>query len=402
MVALPVTLDALDPELRAAVAGSELPAMVDPHPLLHRLRREYRVTEAYGVVSVYRYDDVVTVLRAASSDDRHFPLYRPESVVDEPSFLHRDPPDHTRLRRAVGQRFTTRRVTRLRSFIQQRVDAAIDAIVDGELDLVPALADPLPVAVVCELLGVPVADRAFVGSWPRVQLCCSFEPGALQALADAMAPEAAVPVPDTELRDYFVALVDERGRRPCDDLVSELLGELSVAEVNATVRLLFVAGYENAANLLGPGLLALLRSPAQWAAVAAAPGLVPGAVDEAVRYCAPFPFARRVAATDLDVGGYHIERGQQIIAWIAAANRDPDHFVDPDRFDVHRTANRHLGFGSGVHACLGAPLARMQAEIVFETLTRRLVDPQPGRAAYRMDAFRCLRSLPVRAGFRPA
>jgi hypothetical protein len=301
----------------------------------------------------------------------------------------------------VGRLFTAGRVALLRSFVRRQVDIAIDSVIDSEFDLVTALADPLPAAVVCELLGVPAADRAFVASWPRVQLCCSFEPGALKALADVVAPDAGTPVADTELRDYFAALVEQRRRQPGDDLVSDLLGELSVNEVNATVRLLFVAAYENTVNLLGPGLLALLGAPAQWAAVAADPGLLPGAVDEAVRYCAPFPFARRVAAADLDVGGYRIARGQQIIAWIAAANRDPDHFVDPDRFDVRRTVNRHLGFGSGAHACLGAPLAQMQAEIVFGTMTRRLVDPYLGRPTYRSDAFRALRSLPVTAGLRP-
>jgi cytochrome P450 len=166
---------------------------------------------------------------------------------------------------------------------------------------------------------------------------------------------------------------------------------------------LFVAGYENTVNLLGLGLLTLLRHPGQWARLRANPGLVGGAVDEVLRYDAPFQFVRRVTVADLDIGGYRIAAGRHIIAWIAAANRDPDQFADPDRFDIDRVDNRHLGFGTGVHACLGAPLARMQTEIVFTTLTRRLVEPRlTAEPAYHPDEFRSLRSLPVAGEFTEA
>ncbi|HEX5401473.1 MAG TPA: cytochrome P450 [Pseudonocardiaceae bacterium] len=202
-------------------------------------------------------------------------------------------------------------------------------------------------------------------------------------------------------------LVERRRATPGDDLISALLAaqehgdRLSVEEINATLRLLFVAGYENAVNLLGHGVLALLRHAGQWAALREDPTLAPGAVDEVLCYDAPFQFTRRIALADLDIGGYRIRRGQHVIVWLAAANRDPAQFTDPDRFDIRRgdrhPDRHHLAFGSGIHACLGGPLARTQAEIVFTALAHRLVEPRltADQPRYRTDVFRSLDELPI-------
>ena len=412
----------LPPDLATDLVAASSAA--DPYPTYHRLRRDYPVADFLGAVSVFRYDDVAAVLRhpQLSTDDRNSTLHRSLvaedklapaylSQLDDQSFLHRDPPEHTRLRRLVTKGFTARRVAALRPFTQRTVDEAITAAAhDGRLELVGALAYPLPIEVICELLGIPAQDRPFVASWPRTQLCCSFESGSLAAANQADTRQVEADRLQQQLTDYFGTLIDRRRDTPGDDLVSALLAaqedgdQLSVEEINATLRLLFVAGYENAVNLIGHGVLALLRHPDQWAALRDSPALAAGAVDEALRYDAPFQFLRRVALADLNVGGYHVTRGQHVVTWLAAANRDPARFTDPDRFDIRRGGNHHLAFGSGIHACLGGPLARMEAEIVFTTLARRLVEPSlaadPPR--YRTDVFRSLAELPITVrGVRP-
>jgi pimeloyl-[acyl-carrier protein] synthase len=206
-----------------------------------------------------------------------------------------------------------------------------------------------------------------------------------------------------QLTDYFAELIDQRRARPGDDLVSALIAahndqdRLTEEEINSTLRLLFVAGYENPVNMIGHGTLALLGHPDQWAALRHDPALAGGAVEEILRYDAPFQFTRRVTTADLELGGHRIERGRHLILWLAAANRNPEQFPDPDRVDIHRTAGRHLAFGSGIHACFGGPLARLEGEIVFTTLTRRLVEPRlEGDAPrYRADVFRSLAELPI-------
>jgi cytochrome P450 len=408
---------ALPPDLAADLLATG--SAVDPYPTYHRLRREMPVAEFLDTVSLFRYDDVATVLRhpQVSTDDRNSALHQSQvaddklasaylSQLDDQSFLHRDPPEHTRLRKLVTKGFTPRRIAALRPFVQRTVDAAVTRSArEGRLELVDDLAYPLPIEVICELLGIPVQDRPFVASWPRTQLCCSFESGSLGAANQTGTDSRQVEADriQQQLTDYFGVLIERRRGEPGDDLISALLAaheqddRLSAEEINATLRLLFVAGYENAVNLLGHGVLALLRHPDQWTALREDPTLASGAVDEVLRYDAPFQFTRRIALADLDIGGYHIRRGQHVIAWLAAANRDPARFTDPDRFDIRRGDNRHLAFGSGIHACLGGPLARMEAEIVFTTLTRRLVEPRlatdPPR--YRTDVFRSLRELPI-------
>ncbi|MQA85722.1 MAG: cytochrome P450 [Streptosporangiales bacterium] len=425
----PASLPA-DTDLDAVVSSGAFASAVDPYPVYRRLQRDYPVLDLFGAVSVFRYDDVAAVLRhpQVSTDDRNSTLHRSLqerdkltapylSQMDDRSFLRRDPPEHTRLRKLVAKSFTRHRIKALRSFIQRHVDDVLDkAAARGQLELVADLAYPLPIDVISELLGIPDEDRAFVATWPRTQLCCTFESGSLKAAADLQPTgpdsprQAEADRIQQQLTDYFTLLIERRRRDPGDDVVSALVaaeehGEhLTHDEINATLRLLFVAGYENAVNLIGHGTLALLRHPDQWAAVGDNPALASRAVDEALRYDAPFQFTTRIALADLDIGGYHIGRGQHILAWIAAANRDPAHFTDPDRFDIGRTDDRHLAFGTGIHACLGGPLAHMEAEIAFTTLTRRLGNPRldtdPPR--YRADVFRSLEALPISADIKPA
>lgn len=398
----------------------------DPYPIYGRLRREWPVAEVFGAVSLVRYADVETVLRhpLVSSDDRHSRAHQslleaqklaPQYLaqMDRRSFLHRDPPDHTRLRRLVSRAFTPRRVEDLRPTIEGLVDEILDRAAERKrIDLVGDLAYPLPIAVISRLIGVPPEDRPIVESWPRAQLCCSFEPSSLYAAATAetsdpdgreRAAPAAADLIQEQLESYFDVLMEQRRKQPGDDLVSALIAaeehgdQLTPDEINATLRLLFVAGYETTVNLIGNGMLALLRHPDQLAALRHDPALVAGAVDETLRYDAPFQFTRRIALDDLDVGGYRIPGGTTILLWLAAANRDPARFADPDRFDITRTDNRHLGFGTGIHACLGAPLARLQGAVVFHTLARRLVAPhlEADPPPYRQDVFHALQDLPV-------
>ncbi|GAB3394123.1 cytochrome P450 [Amycolatopsis echigonensis] len=409
----------LPPDLAADLLATG--SAIDPYPTYHRLRSDFPVAEFLDAVSLFRYDDVAELLRhtQVSTDDRNSTLHRSQvaddklapaylSQLDDQSFLHRDPPEHTRLRKLVAKGFTARRIAALRPFVQHTVDAAIDtAEGEGRLELVSALAYPLPVEVICELLGIPAEDRPFVASWPRTQLCCSFESGSLAAANKTNTRQVEADRIQQQLTDYFGMLIERRRTAPGDDLISALLtaqehgDRLSVEEINATLRLLFVAGYENAVNLIGHGVLALLCHPDQWTALRDNPTLTASAVDEVLRYDGPFQFVRRVALADLDIGGYHIPRGQHVIAWLAAANRDPARFPNPDRFDIRRGDNhpdhRHLAFGSGIHACLGGPLARMEAEIVFATLARRLAEPRlaADQPHYRTDVFRSLAELPI-------
>jgi hypothetical protein len=398
-----------------------LGAAHDPYPTYERIRREWPVAETFGAVSLLRYGDVERILRhpRVSSDDRHSGTHEqlraadrlgPDylSQMDTRSFLHRDPPDHTRLRRLVTKAFTGARIEAMRPFVQALVDDLIDASAGpADFDLVADLAYPLPVAVISALIGVPPEDRPIVESWPRAQLCCSFEPGSLVAARQAQAAAGSAHVePDriqAQLTGYFDDLIERRRAQPGQDLVSALIaaeeqGErLSVDEVNATLRLLFVAGYETTVNLIANGMLALLRHPHQFEALRDDASLAAGAVEETLRYDTPLQFTRRIALVDLDIGGYRLARGTTMLLWLAAANRDPDRFADPDRFDITRGANHHLAFGSGIHACLGGPLARLQGVTVFRTLARRLVDAelQADPPPYRCDAFHAIAELPI-------
>ncbi|HEU5155507.1 MAG TPA: cytochrome P450 [Streptosporangiaceae bacterium] len=332
--------------------------------------------------------------------------------VDRRSFLSLDPPDHTRLRRLVSKAFTARLVERLRPRISELVDDLL-AEVSGETDLIAALAWPLPVAIISELLGVPPEDKNRFKAWS-------------DALARGLDPDFMLPPAEIERRerardefiDYFRALADRRrrahggrggngaGNRAVngDDLLSALVAVsdqgdvLSEAELLATCILLLVAGHETTVSLIGNGALALLRNPGQLAWFRAHPEAAASAVEELLRYDPPVQLTARSALEDVELAGQRIERGQMILLLIGAANRDPAVFADPDRLDLTRKAERHLAFGLGIHYCLGAPLARLEGQIALTKLFGREVS-LAGEVSYRDNLIlRGPATLPVRVG----
>lgn len=325
----------------------------------------------------------------------------PEDAV--PSFLVLNPPDHTRLRRLVARSFTPRWVEDLTPRIEAMTGELVDAIGPGEpVDVVDAVAQPLPVRVTSELLGIPEADRPLLLEWSHA-LARGIEPALL--IPDAERAEQA------EARRSFGAyvrqLAAERRRRPGPDLVSDLVRTqdrdevLTEAELVATCILLLVAGHETTTSLIGNGLLALLRHPEQLDRLRSEPALAPGAVEELVRYDSPVQLTMRVAREDAHVAGEDVPRGRFVIVLAGAANRDPEAHVDPDRLDLGRAPAPHLAFGQGIHFCLGAPLARLEAQVALRALTRRQPELQAEPQWKDTIVLRGVRQLEVRFAAAP-
>ncbi|MDQ4069329.1 MAG: cytochrome P450 [Actinomycetota bacterium] len=386
-------------DLAAALAEANLTSPMlpenrsDPYPIYHFIRDHEPVHHAPdGSWVLTRYDHCAAVLR-----DPRFST-NPARIVDGPDpaamgpvravgsslMMFLDPPDHTRLRSLVSQAFTPRMVEALRPRIQSLVDELLDAVVEqGEMDVLGDLAYPLPTVVICELLGVPPEDRERFKAWS------ADASRLLDGYLDKPALDKGM-VAGMYLFQYFTDLVEARRREPCHDLLSALLAaqgpsgpssgelaggdKLTHAELLSTATLLFVAGFETTMNLLGNGTLALLRNPAELARMRVDPSLVRSGVEELLRYDSPVHVTARIAVRDVDVGGESVHEGEQVVAIIGAANRDPEQFPEPDRLDVSRTPNRHLAFGGGPHFCLGAALARLEGQIAFATMLRRLPD----------------------------
>ena len=262
--------------------------------------------------------------------------------------------------------------------MQRWVDELLDAAAErGRLELVADLAYPLPVRVICELLGVPVEDQARFRGW-SADLARSLDPyPTIPEDVERRMNEAV-----RELVAYFDELIDRRRDDPRNDLLSALIGaeeagdQLTHGELNATCRLLLIAGHETTVNLIANGMLALLRHPDQLSRLREDPSLGVPAVEEVLRYDPPVQMAGRWAAEPMTVAGFDVERGDPLILLLPAAQRDPAVVTDPDRFDLGRADRHHLAFGAGMHFCLGAPLARLEGQIALATLTRRLVDPR--------------------------
>lgn len=282
--------------------------------------------------------------------------------------LNTDPPDHTRLRKLVAKAFTVRRVERMRP----RVEAIAEDLLDGlagarEVDLLAEFAFPLPITVICELLGVPEMDRAAFREW-STGIVTATSPEALGAAAGAMV-------------DYLTRLVGAKRETPEDDLLSALVqardegDRLDGTELVSMAFLLLVAGHETTVNLLGNGLLALHRAPEQLAALRADPGLVPAAVEELLRFDGPVNLATvRFTHRDTVIGSARVPAGRFVLLSLGSANRDPERFADADELRLARDATGHLAFGHGAHHCLGAPLARMEIEVALTALLRRFPD----------------------------
>ena len=307
--------------------------------------------------------------------------YGPE-IMDNPLYammsrwmLTQDPPDHTRLRGLVVKAFTARRVEEMRPRIQQLVDGLIDAVEDrGEMDLIRDFAHPLPTNVICDMLGIPEPDRPQFTESSRIS-ARMIDPTPMSDAEMATSKETT-----DALVAYFEKLFERRRREPGDDLTTLLVqvedaGErLSEDELIANIILLFGAGHETTVNLIGNGLLALHRNPDQLARLKADPSLIPNAVDELLRFDSSVQMTTRTALVDLELGGTRIKEGEAVLCLLGAANRDPAVYPEPDRLDVGRPDIQPSSFGGGIHYCLGAQLARIEAEIALATLFRRLPD----------------------------
>jgi len=285
----------------------------------------------------------------------------------------------------VSKAFTPRVIEQMRDHIQEIVDRLLErAQRQGGMDVIEDLAYPLPVTVICEMLGVPVDDHASIRGW-SADIARSLDVIGLPS-DPSIADRGRVA--RRALADYFRALVPVRRARPRPDLLSGLLAaeeqgdKLTEPEVIAMCLLLFIAGHETTVNLIGNGALALLRHPDQLARLRADPALIPNAIEELLRYDSPVQRTARITTTDVEIDGRPIAKGAMVVTALGAANRDPAQFPDPDRLDVTRRDVRHISFGYGIHFCLGAPLARVEGQIALGTLLRRapglgLAEPSP-------------------------
>ena len=316
----------------------------------------------------------------------------------ENHMLNRDGDDHRRLRRLVTKAFTPKMVEQLRPRIQAIADELLDGVEErGEMDLSAEYAFPLPITVIAEMLGVPEGDHARFQEWSDAIITPVFDDDALERFSAKMGDFVA----------YLTALFAARRAESRDDLISALLAArddedaLSESELFGTVVLLIVAGHETTVGLIGNAVVNLLAHPEQLEQVRADPSLLPGAIEEVLRYEGPVERTlNRWAATDVELGGHTIRRGDVVIAILGAADHDPERFADPDRLDVRRADTKHLAFGRGSHYCLGAPLARLETEIALETLFRRLpglrLAVEPQELEWRpTPTFRRVAALPV-------
>jgi cytochrome P450 len=358
----------------------------DPYPFYERLRSTdpVHLTEHHAYLAS-RHAEVSLVLRdkrfGKDFVERTVRRYGPK-IMEEPVFrsmshwmLQQDPPDHTRLRGLVVKAFTARRVEDMRPRIQQIVDQTIDAVIDsGHMDLIEDFAFRLPVTIICDMLGIPEEHReAFYKGSRDGGRILEPVPMTAQEIAQANAGNALA-------RMYFEQLFELRRREPGDDLTTQLVqaeedgSKLTNEELTANIILLFGAGHETTVNLIGNGLLALHRNPEQLALLKSNPSLVTNAIEEFLRYDSSVQLTSRVALEDIDdLGGKKIPRGESVLCLLGSANRDPAAYpVHPDRLDITRPNVRPLSFGGGIHHCLGAQLARIEAEIAISTLLRRL------------------------------
>ncbi|WP_328604120.1 cytochrome P450 [Amycolatopsis sp. NBC_00345] len=382
----------------------------DPYPLYGRWRERSAVTElGPGSLVVSGLAEATELVRDPAFGHPEPEVLDPaERDVDEPvdengrvvrAFLGLNPPDHTRLRRLVSKAFTPRTVEQLAPRIEAITDRLVTDLLDaGEADLMPALAAPLPVEVISEMLGVPLADRERFAGWSH-DMARAVDPEFLLSEEDRAAATRA----RREFIAYFRELAAERRRSPGEDLLSELVmasdagDKLSEGELLVTLTVLLVAGHETTTNLIGNGVLALLREPAGLGTLGPGGALAEPAVEEVLRYDSPVQLTSRTALRDTSVGGFAVSAGTQAIVLIGAANRDPAGHADPDRFDPSREPGRHLAFGQGIHFCLGAPLARLEGRIVLRTLARRIPSLRlAGTPSWGpMTTLRGLATLPV-------
>ena len=384
----------------------------DPYSEYACLRAEEpvrRVLEGEGLygVLVTRYEDVRMLLSdpRMSKDPRNAPADWQAAGKGRPledrtglgtHLLTTDGLEHTRLRRLVSTAFTARRIEGLRGQVQKITEGLLDEIVPrGRVDLVTEFAFPLAITVICELLGVPTADQRVFLRWTK-----DFRKWTNKTAADQTGEGEARPVGLRDLLGYLTELVAKRRLEPADGLVDALIAardaddRLNETELLSMLSLLLVGGFETTVNLIGNGILALLRHPDQLAQLRERPELLDSALEEMIRYDGSFETATwRFPLEPIEIAGTRIEKGHPVLLSLASANRDSAKFKEPDQFDVARAENGHVGFGRGAHFCLGAPLARLETRIAFEALLRRL----PGLTlAVPLEQLRWMRSLTIR------
>ena len=347
--------------------------LANPYPTYQRLRERdpvhrMRLVDAWVLT---RYEDVQAVLldhqrfsnQDAGAGDREY--------TQDRSMLDLDPPDHTRLRSLVSKAFTPRSVAALAPRIEKIVEELLDEV-EGEerVDLIDSFAFPLPIIVIAEMLGVPAEDLDRFKDWSN-DIVLSLEPILTREQRDRFRRS------EQELYEYFEGIIAKRRRDPQDDLVSALIAaeeegdRLSHGELLATLLLLLVAGNETTRNLIGNGMLALLRNPGELQRLREERDLLEPAIDELLRYDSPVQLDGRTALEDVEIGGKLVRTGQQVVSVVGAANRDPEAFTDPDRLDIGRQEKSHISFGRGIHYCLGASLATLEGRIAFEGLLER-------------------------------
>ena len=367
-----ITFDIWNPKTRA-----------NPQAMYEQMRQEAPVYEALGPITgrrfwfFTRYDDSVAVLKDPRFGKDFLKHLTPEQLAEQPQdgaefdavnrhMLNLDPPDHTRLRALVHKAFTPRIIENLRPRIQQIADNLLDAA-EGqhEFDLLEAYGFLVPITVIAELLGVPVADRERFRAWTKALLF-----GISQDDARVSVLEFAM---------YMHEMIEERQKNPKEDLISGLVAvedagdKLDRQELLSMIFLLLVAGHETTVNLIGNGTLALLQNRDQFDLLRSDPTLIKSAVEEMLRYNGPVETPTpRWAFEDVQFGDQVIAQGDIVLPSLLGANRDPAYFADPNRFDIRRDPNKHIAFGNGIHYCLGAPLARLEGEIAIKTLVRRL------------------------------
>jgi cytochrome P450 len=357
--------------------------LADPYPLYRRLRTERPVHWDPFLHSwvVTRYADVIHVLHDFSADRTPSPedltkkglaALNPIAQVMVRQMLFMDKPDHTRLRALAQAAFTCGRIESLRSHIQDIADSLIDKVLaNGRMDLIADFASPMPAIVTAEMFGVPTDHHEQLKSWSAdfAEMLGNFQhnPGRTARVLKTV----------EDMTTYFRAAMREQRNSTRNGLIGAMInaeidgGRLSEDEIVANLIVTMVGGQETTTNLIGNGILTLLRHPAELETLRNDSCLIPSAVEELLRFESPSQHTARIAPADTTIGGQIIRKGQAVIAVMAAANRDPDRFIEPDRLDLRRADNRHVAFGWAAHFCFGAPLARLEGQIAFETLLRR-------------------------------